>query len=59
MLLEWRQKNTDLYFDASMISDGALRFVALTTLFLQSPELRPSVILIDEPDYAAMVDPSQ
>ena len=48
--LEWRHKNTDSYFDASSFSDGTLRFIALATLFLQPEELRPSVILVDEPE---------
>ena len=33
--LEWRHKNSDQYFDASSLSDGTLRFIALATLFLQ------------------------
>ncbi|MBI4026765.1 MAG: AAA family ATPase [Verrucomicrobia bacterium] len=50
ILLEWRHKGSDAYFDASMISDGTLRFMALATLFLQPVECRPSVILVDEPE---------
>ena len=48
--LEWRHKSSDAYFDASSFSDGTLRFIALATLFLQPVELRPSVILVDEPE---------
>jgi predicted ATPase len=48
--LEWRHKNSDQYFDVSSLSDGTLRFIALTTLFLQPERFRPSVILIDEPE---------
>ena len=48
--LEWRHKGSDAYFDASAFSDGTLRFIALTSLFLQPPSLRPSVILLDEPE---------
>jgi predicted ATPase len=48
--LEWRHKNSDQYFDAWSLSDGTLRFIALATLFLQPVELRPSVILVDEPE---------
>ncbi len=48
--LEWRHKGTDAYFDASQLSDGTLRFMALTTLFLQPREYRPSVIAVDEPE---------
>src|SRR5215471_19145413 len=33
--LEWREKQTDDYFDASYFSDGALRFICLATLLLQ------------------------
>jgi predicted ATPase len=48
--LEWLHIGTDAYFDASSLSDGTLRFIALATLFLQPNELRPSVILVDEPE---------
>ncbi len=48
--LEWLHKNSDQYFDAWGLSDGTLRFIALATLFLQPLELRPSVILVDEPE---------
>ena len=43
-------KRTDEYFDASSLSDGTLRFMALATLFLQPKNYRPSVILVDEPE---------
>ena len=48
--LEWRHRGSDAYFNASSLSDGSLRFMALTTLLLQPASLRPSVILIDEPE---------
>jgi predicted ATPase len=48
--LEWRHKKSDQYFDASSLSDGTLRFIALATLFLQPERFRPSVILVDEPE---------
>jgi predicted ATPase len=48
--LEWRHKKSDQYFDASSLSDGRLRFIALATLFLQPEEFRPSIILVDEPE---------
>ena len=48
--LEWRHTGTDSYFDASSLSDGTLRFIALATLLLQPVDLRPSVILLDEPE---------
>ncbi|MDX1953326.1 MAG: AAA family ATPase [Verrucomicrobiota bacterium] len=48
--LEWQHQGRDSYFDVSSLSDGTLRFVALATLFLQPESLRPSVILVDEPE---------
>lgn len=47
--LVWLEKQyPDSYFDATHLSDGSLRFIALTTLLLQ-PEL-PKIIIIDEPE---------
>lgn len=46
--LEWQEKGSDAYFNASALSDGTLRFICLATLLLQ-PDL-PSLILIDEPE---------
>lgn len=48
--LAWKHKSSDKYFGASAFSDGTLRFIALATLFLQPTVLRPSVILVDEPE---------
>ena len=48
--LQWRHRGSDAYFDASALSDGTLRFIALSTLLLQPGKLRPSVILLDEPE---------
>jgi predicted ATPase len=48
--LEWRHQKSDQYFDASSLSDGTLRFIALATLFLQPTTYLPSVILVDEPE---------
>ena len=48
--LEWRHKRSDHYFGASALSDGTLCFIFLATLFLQPKELRPSIILVDEPE---------
>ena len=48
--LEWKHVGTDAFFSASSLSDGTLRFIALATLLLQPNDLRPSVILIDEPE---------
>jgi predicted ATPase len=47
--LEWIEKNhPDSYFNASHLSDGSLRFIALTILLMQ-PNL-PKIIIIDEPE---------
>lgn len=48
--LEWRHCVSDAYFDSSTLSDGSLRFLALATLLLQPVHLRPSVIVVDEPE---------
>ncbi len=48
--LSWKHKGSDQYFDASNLSDGTLRFIALATLFLQPEDFLPSVILVDEPE---------
>jgi predicted ATPase len=46
--LEWLERGSDAYFNASSLSDGTLRFICLSVLLLQ-PEL-PPLILIDEPE---------
>lgn len=47
--LVWSEMdNHNKYFDANDLSDGSLRFIALTALLLQ-PDL-PKVIIIDEPE---------
>ena len=48
--LEWKHRASDAYFAASSLSDGSLRFIALATVLLQPVSLRPSVILLDEPE---------
>lgn len=49
--LEWRERGSDMPFFAHHLSDGTLRFIALTTVLLR-PELpnNPHTILIDEPE---------
>ncbi len=46
--LEWKEKGSDMYLDAFSLSDGTLRFIALTALLMQ-PE-PPNTIIIDEPE---------
>lgn len=46
--LQWQSKYSSTVYGANDFSDGTLRFIALTTLFLQ-PNL-PNTIIIDEPE---------
>lgn len=49
--LNWTDsQGSDYLFGPDQISDGSLRFMALTTLLLQPPTLLPKVIVIDEPE---------
>ena len=48
--LGWCHRTSDARFDISGFSDGTLRFLALATLLLQPARLRPSIILLDEPE---------
>lgn len=46
--LQWQDKYSSTVYGATELSDGTIRFIALTTLFLQ-PNL-PATIIIDEPE---------
>lgn len=46
--LQWKDKTSDVIYGATDLSDGTIRFIALTALFLQ-PNL-PDTIIIDEPE---------
>lgn len=46
--LQWTNHHSDVLFGANDLSDGTLRFIALSVLFLQ-PSL-PDTIIIDEPE---------
>jgi predicted ATPase len=48
--LEWHHEKSAAYFGPSSLSDGTLRFIAIAALFLQPEALRPSVIIVDEPE---------
>ena len=48
--LLWRHKSSDEHFDSFSLSDGTLRYIALAALLLQPKELRPTVVVIDEPE---------
>ncbi len=48
--LEWRERDSEKYFNAHDLSDGTLRFICIATLLMQPRELLPSMILLDEPE---------
>jgi predicted ATPase len=50
IMLNWRENHSDYLFGPHQISDGSLRFMALTALLLQPPAQLPSVIVLDEPE---------
>ena len=50
IILNWTEKDSDYLFGPHQISDGSLRYMALTTLLLQPPKSLPSVIILDEPE---------
>jgi predicted ATPase len=50
LLLQWRERGSDLSFGPSQASDGMLRLMALVTLLLQPAENLPPVLTIDEPE---------
>lgn len=50
LALNWQQAGSEEIFGPHQFSDGALRFVALTTLLLQPPRTAPKTIILDEPE---------
>jgi predicted ATPase len=48
IFLNWLENGSDEYFNAHNLSDGTLRFIALTTVLMQ-PDI-PKTIIIDEPE---------
>lgn len=50
LLLQWRERNTDLIFGPHQASDGTLRVMALVSLLLQPEEELPMVLILDEPE---------
>lgn len=48
--LNWREKGSNYLFGPHQLSDGSLRFIALATLFMQPPNFRLRVIIVDEPE---------
>ena len=50
ILLNWRQLGRDYLFGPHQFSDGALRAIALVTIFLQPERELPNLIIVDEPE---------
>jgi len=50
IMLNWHEANSEYLFGPHQISDGSLRFMALTSLLLQPPKTLPSLIILDEPE---------
>jgi predicted ATPase len=50
VMLNWRESGRDMLFGPHQLSDGTLRFMALTTLLQQPREDLPSLMIIDEPE---------
>jgi predicted ATPase len=48
LYINWKDKYSDNVYGTNNLSDGTLRFIALTTLFMQ-PKM-PNTIIIDEPE---------
>lgn len=48
--LNWQQEGGEEIFGPHQLSDGALRFAALTTLLLQPAQTAPMTIILDEPE---------
>ena len=50
VLLQWRERGSDMIFGAHQASAGTLRVMALVTLFLQPVAQLPGLIILDEPE---------
>jgi predicted ATPase len=50
LLLQWRERGTDVVFGAHQAPDGALRTMALIALLLQPAKDVPAIVLVDEPE---------
>lgn len=48
VILNWKEKNSDMLFGPHQLSDGTLRMMAIVTLLLQP--ILPSMVIIDEPE---------
>ncbi len=50
LLLRWRERGSDVVFNASQAADGMLRTMALVALLLQPERDLPNVLILDEPE---------
>lgn len=50
LLLQWKEKGSDIVFGPHQASDGTLRIMALASLLLQPEGKLPPLIIIDEPE---------
>lgn len=50
LLLQWRERGSDMHFGAHQASDGTLRLMALVALLMQPIDDLPAVIILDEPE---------
>ena len=48
--LRWQITGDESIFGTHQLSDGSLRFIALTTLLLQPADHVPAIIILDEPE---------
>jgi predicted ATPase len=50
LMLKWKQRDSDLIWDPSSLSDGTLRSICLIALLLQPERDLPACIIVDEPE---------
>lgn len=48
--IRWRSQDSEYEFGAHQLSDGTLRFMAITALLLQPDESFPGLMVLDEPE---------
>ena len=50
VMLNWREKGSDMIFGPHQFSDGTLRAICLISLLLQPKDKQPELIVVDEPE---------
>ncbi len=48
--VDWQERGRSYLFGPHQLSDGSLRFMAITALLLQPPQTLPGLIILDEPE---------